>query len=150
MAVEAQEAPVGAVLVVTHDHEEAFALADRVVVIREGRVEQDDAATTVWRRPATAFVAEFLGYNVTRAFGSLVAVRPDGLAIDGHGPLAAQVIDRRQHLAALEQLFVRADTIEADEVDCRLIRVRVDQEDIHVSSATHKATLTIRQPCLRA
>lgn len=103
-----------AVLVVTHDHEEAFALADRVVVIRDGRVEQDDAATTVWRRPATAFVAEFLGYNVTRAFGSLVAVRPDGLAIDGHGPLAAQVIDRtfrRDHFRVRVRTEV-GDTLE--------------------------------------
>jgi thiamine transport system ATP-binding protein len=69
------------VLVVTHDHEEAFALADRVVVLHEGRVEQDDDAATVWRRPATPFVAEFLGYNVTAAFGTRVAVRPDDLVL---------------------------------------------------------------------
>lgn len=70
-----------AVLLVTHDHEEAFALADRVAVVRAGRIEQDDDAATVWRRPATAFVADFLGYNVTRAFGPLLAVRPDGLTL---------------------------------------------------------------------
>ncbi|MBM3693779.1 MAG: ABC transporter ATP-binding protein [Actinobacteria bacterium] len=68
-----------AVLLVTHDHEEAFALADRVVVLHAGRVEQDDDASTVWSRPASAFVARFLGYNVTTAFGTRVAVRPDGL-----------------------------------------------------------------------
>lgn len=69
------------VLLVTHDHEEAFALADRVVVLHAGRVEQDADAATLWRRPATPFVAEFLGYNVTAAFGPLVAVRPDGLVL---------------------------------------------------------------------
>jgi hypothetical protein len=35
----------------------------------------------VWQRPATPFVAEFLGYNVTAAFGTLVAVRPEGLTL---------------------------------------------------------------------
>jgi thiamine transport system ATP-binding protein len=74
-----------AVLLVTHDHEEAFAIADRVVVVRDGQVEQDGDAATVWQRPATAFVAEFLGYNVTSAFGRLVAVRPDGLRLDPGG-----------------------------------------------------------------
>jgi thiamine transport system ATP-binding protein len=70
-----------AVLLVTHDHEEAFALAHRVVVLRDGRVEQDADAPTVWRRPATAFVARFLGYNVTAAFGPLLAIRPDNLTL---------------------------------------------------------------------
>ena len=86
------------ILVVTHDHEEAFALADRVVVVRDGRVEQAGDAVAVWQAPANAFVAEFLGYNVTRAFGPLLAVRPDGLTLDGDqgadGRTAATVIDR--------------------------------------------------------
>lgn len=51
-----------AILYVTHDQEEAFAVADRVVVMREGRVEQAEPAEVVWRRPATEFVARFLGF----------------------------------------------------------------------------------------
>jgi len=70
------------VLLVTHDHEEAFALADRVVVLAAGRVEQAADAVTLWQRPATPFVAEFLGYNVTAAFGTLVAVRPEALTLE--------------------------------------------------------------------
>ena len=83
-----------AVLLVTHDHEEAFALADRVVVIRAGRIEQDADAATVWQHPATPFVAEFLGYNVTTAFGRLVAVRPEGLALVPTGGVPVTVVDR--------------------------------------------------------
>jgi thiamine transport system ATP-binding protein len=82
------------ILLVTHDHEEAFALADRVVVIRHGRVEQDAPAVTVWQAPANAFVAEFLGYNVTEAFGGYVAVRPDGLRLTPEGPVPVTVVDR--------------------------------------------------------
>ena len=82
-----------AVLLVTHDHEEAFALADRVVVLHDGRVEQDADAATVWQQPTTPFVAGFLGYNVTDAFGPLVAVRPDALilTVDGGTPPAGAV-----------------------------------------------------------
>ena len=57
-----------AILYVTHDQEEAFAVADRVVVMRAGRVEQEGPAEEVWRRPATDFVARFLGFvNIGRA-----------------------------------------------------------------------------------
>ena len=48
-------------LLVTHDQEEALAIADRVGVMRAGRIEQLDAPEAVYRRPATAFVAEFVG-----------------------------------------------------------------------------------------
>jgi iron(III) transport system ATP-binding protein len=46
---------------VTHDHEEAFTLADRVGVLNAGRLEQLDTPEVVYHRPATPFVAEFVG-----------------------------------------------------------------------------------------
>ncbi len=49
------------VLVVTHDQEEAFALADRVAVVRAGVVEQFGTPQEVYERPASRFVAEFVG-----------------------------------------------------------------------------------------
>ncbi|WEB40173.1 ABC transporter ATP-binding protein [Streptomyces yunnanensis] len=56
------------VLAVTHDQGEAFALADRVVVMRDGRIAQSGTPLEVWQRPATAFVARFLGFdNVVEA-----------------------------------------------------------------------------------
>ncbi|MER8027974.1 ABC transporter ATP-binding protein [Streptomyces bauhiniae] len=51
------------VLAVTHDQGEAFALADRVVVMRDGRIAQSGTPLEVWRRPADAFVARFLGFE---------------------------------------------------------------------------------------
>ena len=46
---------------VTHDQEEALDLADRVVVMNHGCIEQIDTPENVWNRPATAFVCDFLG-----------------------------------------------------------------------------------------
>jgi sulfate transport system ATP-binding protein len=46
---------------VTHDQEEALDLADEVAVMNQGRIEQMDVPETVYARPKTAFVAEFLG-----------------------------------------------------------------------------------------
>lgn len=58
-----------AVVYVTHDQAEAFALADRVAVMRAGRLEQIGTPDALVARPANAFVAEFLG------LGTLVAAR---------------------------------------------------------------------------
>ncbi|MFN8487348.1 MAG: ABC transporter ATP-binding protein [Caldilineaceae bacterium] len=50
-------------LYVTHDQQEAFAVADRVVVMNKGRIEQIGAPTAVYEQPANAFVAGFLGFK---------------------------------------------------------------------------------------
>jgi len=82
-------------LFVTHDHDEAFAVADRVAVMHDGRIEQVGAPDNVWRHPATGFVARFLGYNVTDALGpARVAVRPDGLRLTTDGPISGVVVRR--------------------------------------------------------
>lgn len=49
------------VVYVTHDQDEALALADRVAVMRGGRIEQIGPPTQLWRDPANPFVARFLG-----------------------------------------------------------------------------------------
>ncbi|MFC8190509.1 ABC transporter ATP-binding protein [Cellulomonas sp. NPDC057328] len=50
-------------LFVTHDHDEAFAVADRVAVMDAGRLLQVAAPAELWSRPASRRVAEFLGYE---------------------------------------------------------------------------------------
>ncbi|CCJ80011.1 Sulfate and thiosulfate import ATP-binding protein CysA [Cronobacter dublinensis 1210] len=55
---------------VTHDQEEAMEVADRVVVMSQGDIEQADAPEQVWREPATRFVLEFLG-EVNRLQGTV-------------------------------------------------------------------------------
>ncbi len=58
---------------VTHDQQEAFAIADRVIVMQEGRKVQEDTPQGIYRRPATPFVAHFLGMTNLLP-GTVVAV----------------------------------------------------------------------------
>ncbi|MBX9592854.1 MAG: ABC transporter ATP-binding protein [Roseomonas sp.] len=46
---------------VTHDREEAMILADRIVILQEGRIAQQGTPEDLWARPASAYVADFLG-----------------------------------------------------------------------------------------
>ena len=96
-------------LLVTHDHEEAFALADRLAVMRHGRVVQSGAIDEVWREPVDEETALFLGYarvlrdgaarRVLAAAGlppaAAVAVRRSALVVDGTGGIDARVESAR-------------------------------------------------------
>ena len=67
---------------VTHSQEEAMALADLVVVMNHGRIEQAGSARDVFERPRTEFVARFIGaHNVFDTPGGKVAVRSDRLSL---------------------------------------------------------------------
>src|SRR5260221_7309876 len=79
---------------VTHSQEEAMALADLIVVMNEGRIEQAAHPRDVFERPATAFVARFMGDHhvitgrVAGRRGAMVAFDVDGggsFAASGHG-----------------------------------------------------------------
>ena len=48
-------------ILVTHDHDEAFAMADRIAVLNQGVLEQMDAPEVIYHLPATRFVADFVG-----------------------------------------------------------------------------------------
>src|SRR4249919_59175 len=71
---------------VTHDQEEALDLADRVVVMNQGRIEQDDTPDRVYASPASAFVFDFLGRS-----NSIAGEVSDGkfMAPGFVGPVAA-------------------------------------------------------------
>jgi sulfate transport system ATP-binding protein len=78
-------------VLVTHDQEEAMEVADRIVVLNHGRIEQDGPPRELYERPANAFVMGFLG-PVARLGDTLV--RPHDLRILGEprdGALEAQV-----------------------------------------------------------
>ena len=65
-------------LYVTHDQEEALTMSDRVAVFNAGRVEQIGTPAEVYERPATEFVAGFIGVsNVLERHGRKFTVRPE-------------------------------------------------------------------------
>ncbi len=71
---------------VTHSQDEAMALADLVVVMQGGRIEQAGAPRTVFNTPRNEFVARFIGgHNVIRIDGRAIAVRSDQLRIGTSG-----------------------------------------------------------------
>jgi thiamine transport system ATP-binding protein len=80
------------VLYVTHDQDEALAVADRTVLLRDGRVEADASSEALWSEPPTAFAARFLGLRNVAA-GRVVSGRTitpwaemDGVAGAADGP----------------------------------------------------------------
>jgi putative spermidine/putrescine transport system ATP-binding protein len=88
-------------LYVTHDQEEALSLSDRIVVMRDGRIEQDGPPEAVYHRPATPFVAGFMGWQNLLAWqdGALVA---DGVRVPLPLPRAAtHVAWRPEHVAVV-------------------------------------------------
>ena len=72
---------------VTHGQDEALALADLVVVMNKGRIEQAGTPMQVFETPATEFVARFLGgHNVLATAGGKIAVRADRLKLSAQHP----------------------------------------------------------------
>jgi thiamine transport system ATP-binding protein len=115
-------------LLVTHDHEEAFAVADRLAVMRSGRIVQQGPIAEVWRRPADADTAIFLGYaavlegdaaaRLLRSAGApdapAVALRRSALTVATDGPLRGTVVSSR---LTPEQVRLRLDVPGLGELD---------------------------------
>lgn len=79
---------------VTHDQDEALTLSDRIVVMRAGRIEQTDTPEAIYDRPATQFVAKFLGEanilehpdfkiesNGAQPSGTVAMIRPERIYV---------------------------------------------------------------------
>ncbi len=108
-------------ILVTHDQDEAFAVADRMAVMRDGRLVQHGTVADVWAHPRDPWTALFLGYaNVVTgpaaaalrrttdaaASGTSLALRRSALRVDASGPLAARVLAAR---VTPEQIRLRLD-----------------------------------------
>jgi sulfate transport system ATP-binding protein len=94
---------------VTHDQEEALEVADKIVVINEGRVEQVGTPDELYDRPATDFVMSFLG-PVTQLGGHLV--RPHDIDLTDHGNILGSVpgvVTRIQRVGFEVRIRVRTD-----------------------------------------
>ena len=76
-------------LFVTHDQEEALTMSDVIVVMNEGRIEQIGDPKTLYDRPASRFVANFIG-DTNLLDGTVAAVEGDAVTLDwGGSPVRA-------------------------------------------------------------
>lgn len=102
-------------LYVTHDQDEAFAIADRVLFIYEGSIAQAGTPKEVYERPANSFVARFLGMDnllsgrVTQREGEIVRVEA--------GNLIFQVHDSYRTIGQSVTLLLRPDAAEDINID---------------------------------
>jgi thiamine transport system ATP-binding protein len=101
-------------ILVTHDREEAFRLADRLVVLVDGRVHAAGPKAEVYARPPDRATAELLGYTVHQCDGRAIGVPAGGWAIGDGGAAfdmdVERVVDMGNHLHAVGRVDgVRVD-----------------------------------------
>jgi multiple sugar transport system ATP-binding protein len=102
---------------VTHDQTEAMTLADKIVVLRDGRVEQIGSPMELYNNPANRFVAGFLGSPsmnflpaglLTEGDSRIMGVRPEDLFLSDDGALRAEV-SHVEHLGGDTNVIARVD-----------------------------------------
>ena len=125
---------------VTHDQTEAMTMADQVILLRDGRIEQDGTPEDLYNRPATAFTARFVGtppMNVVSLpghakAGQLLGVRPEDIRIGADGTHAGLA-------AAVESVeYLGADSIVACRAGTESITVRVPRAVHYAAGAALK------------
>jgi len=103
---------------VTHDQEEALTMSDRVAIMNRGRIEQLGSPTEVYERPATEFVAGFIGVsNLIERDGRRITIRPEKVRLLEEGdppPSGARVepgtIVEATYLGVLTRFVVALDS----------------------------------------
>lgn len=110
------------VIYVTHDQVEAMSMADKIVLMNGGKVEQIGNPEALYSQPASPFVAQFIGtppMNIVPRGDALVGIRPEHIEITEQG-MAAKVIGCDYHGA---DTIVLADISAVDKPE-QLIKIR--------------------------
>jgi putative spermidine/putrescine transport system ATP-binding protein len=127
---------------VTHDQREAMALADRIVVMNGGIIEQAAPPDVLYARPASRFVAEFIGINNIFAQDQKpsIAVRPEAIKLATKGRGLQGTILRQRRLGALmeREIMVGDQTVYQSEFADQTGGFEVG-ENVRVSWAKDKA-----------
>jgi len=83
---------------VTHDQTEAMTMADQVVLLRAGRIEQVGTPEALYARPATAFTASFIGappMNLIEREGEMIGIRPENIGLEARGTRRENGLDAK-------------------------------------------------------
>ncbi|MBZ5762384.1 ABC transporter ATP-binding protein [Rhizobium sp. VS19-DR104.2] len=110
---------LGATMIyVTHDQVEAMTMADRIVVLNHGKIEQVGTPQELYERPANRFVAEFIGApRMNRIDGAAAAalgaatigVRPEHIRVNQDGGLWPATVEVIENLGAESYIHARSD-----------------------------------------
>jgi len=104
-------------VLVTHDQHEAFAMADEIGVMHEGRIQQWDSAYNLYHRPANRFVADFVGEGVflpAKVLGSRRVEFELGV-LEGDVPNACQIGCDACGKGCLTDILLRPDDVMHDD-----------------------------------
>src|SRR4029079_4817169 len=128
-------------IMVTHDQEEALTMADRIVVMNHGVVEQVGTPTEIYHRPASAFVADFVG-PMNFLQGELVA--PGRVSVDGIELSYVDAAARNGHSRV--RICLRPEDVRVRDLgEDRINRLTVDIVDLEFIGAFCRATLRLPQ-----
>ena len=94
-------------IIVTHDQEDAFKLADRVVVINEGHIEQIGTPEELYKQPKSNFISSFIGEN--NIIGENLVIRPEEISIKIDNSGDGKVVDETYLGATVEYLVETSD-----------------------------------------
>jgi ABC-type proline/glycine betaine transport system ATPase subunit len=96
---------------VTHDQSEALSMADRVIVLRDGRIEQEGTPDDVYNRPVSEFVARFFG-QVNELTGTVVGTEGSCLVVRLNDRAAVKVAAAGQAPGSSIRLLLRAERLQ--------------------------------------
>lgn len=131
------------VVFVTHDQEEAMALSHRIVVMNKGVIEQIGTPTEIYDRPATEFVASFIGEMnfLSQADGTAIAVRPEDVVIT-RGEVMGQI------LGSVRTIMVLGHFVEVNvEVGDQVIKTYVTRSVANNIQLRDKVSLSFTKTC---
>lgn len=94
-------------IIVTHDQEDAFKLADRVIVINEGRIEQVGTPEELYKQPKNNFISSFIGEN--NIIDENLVIRPEEISIKLDSSGVGKVVDVTYLGATVEYLVETPD-----------------------------------------
>lgn len=139
-------------LMVTHDQEEALALADRIICMNQGVVVQSGTPQDLYNRPATRFIADFMGISNLISTDRIRHVMPNLLETRPHGPDDAHIACIRPEVIGVKPDPHGTATIQSIGFLGNLTRLEIDSDlgpivaEIHRSVGLgegQKVTITI-------
>lgn len=130
---------------VTHDQDEAIEVADEIIITNQGRVEQMGSPVDIYKKPATPFVAQFIGqsslvddYTSLIGFDQVEAmhqavIRPEFIRIAKQGEL-------KQYLSAAEEGIVESVSFRGNNLE---VKVRVKGQSFTATRSLEKADVEV-------